>query len=190
MRASLSATGPLSFPRRTCYSKGHAPLTRYAKLLVSHASGMPGKLCMSGLLTRGDGKNVPGNRGACATRNFTYLVRCPCIPSSKFHWYRKCLIYFGNDSSNIVNFTSAFKRWDILFPISLGTMCDRKFINSLRPSDAIWRQWTWTTLAQVMACCLTAPSHYLNQCWLIIREVLWHTSESSFAGIAQGIDSG
>ena len=23
-----------------------------------------------------------------------------------------------------------------------------------------------STLAQVMACCLTAPSHYLNQCWL------------------------
>ena len=63
-------------------------------------------------------------------------------------------------------------------------------LNSLRPSDAIWRQWFWTTLAQVMACCLTAPSHYLNQCWLIIRGVLWHTSESSFAGIAQGIDSG
>ena len=63
-------------------------------------------------------------------------------------------------------------------------------LNSLRPSDAIWRQWSWTTLAQVMACCLTAPSHYLNQCWLIIRGVLWHTSESSFAGIAQGIDSG
>ena len=71
--------------------------------------------------------------------------------------------------------------WD-----SHGWVC----VNSLRPSDAIWRQWFWTTLAQVMACCLTAPSHYLNQCWLIIRGVLWHTSESSFAGIAQGIDSG
>ena len=65
-----------------------------------------------------------------------------------------------------------------------------QWVNSLRPSDAIWRQWSWTTLAQVMACCLTAPSHYLNQCWLIIRGVLLHTSESSFAGIAQGIDSG
>ena len=29
----------------------------------------------------------------------------------------------------------------------------------------------WPTLAQVMACCLTAPSHYLNQCWLIIGRV-------------------
>ena len=64
------------------------------------------------------------------------------------------------------------------------------YLNSLRPSDAIWRQWSWTTLAQVMACCLTAPSHYLNQCWLIIRGVLWHSSENSFTGIAQGIDSG
>ena len=28
-----------------------------------------------------------------------------------------------------------------------------------------------------MACCLTAPSHYLNQCWLIIDEVPWHSSQ-------------
>ena len=28
-----------------------------------------------------------------------------------------------------------------------------------------------------MACCLTAPSHYLNHCWLIISKVLWHSSE-------------
>ena len=48
-------------------------------------------------------------------------------------------------------------------------------INSLWPSDAIWRQRSGSTLAQVMACCLTAPSHYLNQCWLIIREVQWHS---------------
>ena len=43
-------------------------------------------------------------------------------------------------------------------------------IDSLRPSDAIWRQRSWTTLVQVMACCLTAPSHHLNQCWLIISD--------------------
>ena len=34
---------------------------------------------MSGLLTRGGGKNVPGIPGACATRNFMYLVRGPWI---------------------------------------------------------------------------------------------------------------
>ena len=33
--------------------------------------------CMSGSLTLGGGENVPGIPGACATRNFTYLVRGP-----------------------------------------------------------------------------------------------------------------
>ena len=35
---------------------------------------------------------------------------------------------------------------------------------SLRPSGALWRQRSGSTLAQVMAFCMTAPSHYLNQC--------------------------
>ena len=42
------------------------------------------------------------------------------------------------------------------------------WINSLWLSDTRWRQRSGSTLIQVMACCLTAPSHYLNQCWLII----------------------
>ena len=52
--------------------------------------------------------------------------------------------------------------------------------NFLGPSDAIWRQRSGSTLAQVMACCLMAPSHYLNQCWLIIRKVEWHSSKGKF----------
>ena len=53
-------------------------------------------------------------------------------------------------------------------------------LNSLWPSGNIWRQRSGSTLAQVMACCLTAPSHYLNQCWLIISKVQWHLSEGNF----------
>ena len=34
-------------------------------------------------------------------------------------------------------------------------------------SDAIWRHRSGSTLAQVMACCLTEPSHYVNQAMLI-----------------------
>ena len=52
-----------------------------------------------------------------------------------------------------------------------------EYINSLGPSDAIWRWRSWSTLVQVMACCLTAPSHYLDQCWLITSNVMWHSSE-------------
>ena len=81
------------------------PLTRYVKLRVAHAPGMPGTFslpshvsdpdmhhgacvthvpwCMSGSLTSGFlwsqwRGNVPDIPGACATRNFTCLARGPC----------------------------------------------------------------------------------------------------------------
>ena len=47
-------------------------------------------------------------------------------------------------------------------------------LNSLWPSDFIWWHRSRSTLAQVMAWCLMAPSHYLNQCWLLISVVKWH----------------
>ena len=50
-------------------------------------------------------------------------------------------------------------------------------INPLWPSDAIWRHRSRSPLVQVMACCLTAPSHYMNQCWFIIIKALCHLSE-------------
>ena len=53
-------------------------------------------------------------------------------------------------------------------------------VNLLGPSDAILRPKSGSTLAQVMACWLTAPSHYLNQCWLIISKIWWHSSEGNF----------
>ena len=86
----------------------NGPLVRYVKLWVVHALGMPGTFsppprfcdpdmhhgtcvthvpwCMSGSLTSVSfevvgGKNVAGIPGACATRNFTYLVRGPCACS-------------------------------------------------------------------------------------------------------------
>ena len=52
-------------------------------------------------------------------------------------------------------------------------------LNSLGPSDAIWRQRSGSTLVQVMACCLTAPSHHLNQCWLIISKIQLHSSDGN-----------
>ena len=44
--------------------------------------------CMSGSQTRGDGENVPGIPGACATRNFTHLVRGPYIFTEHLSWPR------------------------------------------------------------------------------------------------------
>ena len=48
-------------------------------------------------------------------------------------------------------------------------------VNLLWPRDAIWCHKFWSTLVHLMACCLTAPSHYLNQCWLTI----WHSSQGN-----------
>ena len=62
-------------------------------------------------------------------------------------------------------------------------------INLLWPSEAIWWDRSGSTLAQVMACCLTAPSHYLNQCRLITNRVLCHSPKTNFTKIAQNIIS-
>ena len=61
-------------------------------------------------------------------------------------------------------------------------------LNTLWPGDAIWQYRAQSTLAQVMDCCLTAPSHYLKPCWLIISEVSWYSySPDSFTGNAQDL---
>ena len=51
---------------------------------------------------------------------------------------------------------------------------------SLWASDIIWQQRSRSTMVPVMAWGLTAPSHYLNQCWLIIKCVLQHSHERNF----------
>ena len=54
-------------------------------------------------------------------------------------------------------------------------------VNSSAHGDAIWWQRSGSTLAQVMAWCLTAPSHHLKQCWLLINEISWYSPGSNFA---------
>ena len=67
-------------------------------------------------------------------------------------------------------FSTSWIMWvDILNVYTVGS---RRQLAALWPSDAIWWHRSGSKLAQVMACCLTAPSHYLNQCWLIISQ--WH----------------
>ena len=54
-------------------------------------------------------------------------------------------------------------------------------INSLWPSDTICWHISGSTLSQIMNCCLMTSCHYLNQCWLVNKGFLWHSSESNFA---------
>ena len=76
--------------------------------------------------------------------------------------------------SNVTFFMFCVTKFVCTKSFALDIMCSDWWytaINSLRPSDAIWRHRSGSTLAQVMACCLMAPSHYPNQCWLIISKV-------------------
>ena len=68
------------------------------------------------------------------------------------------------------------------FPSNL-TAFVYSILNSLWPGDIIW-----STLVEVMAWCLAAPSHYLNQCWLIICKVLWHSPGSNFTRIVHELN--
>ena len=62
---------------------------------------------------------------------------------------------------------SGWRYHEILQPSSLtGIQVHHCVPNSLPPSLDIWRQRFWSTMAQIMACCLTVPNQYQNQCWL------------------------
>ena len=50
----------------------------------------------------------------------------------------------------------------------IATSSRSQCVHSSWPGDAIWWHRFGSTLGQVMACCLTAPIHYQNQCWLMI----------------------
>ena len=56
---------------------------------------------------------------------------------------------------------------------NLGLSQTHPSFNSLWPSHTIRRHRSGSTLAQVMTCCLAAPSHYMNQCWHLVSEVFF-----------------
>ena len=65
--------------------------------------------------------------------------------------------------------------------VSLYGVTRPQWVNSLWPSDTMCWHKSGSTLAQVMACCLTAPSHYLNQYWLLIDKIHCHSSGGNFS---------
>ena len=86
-----------------------------------------------------------------------------CLPDIRWMWYEKEKTNACQSNVHITENVYQCHKW-LYFQF-----------NFLWPSDTIWQQTSGSTLAQVMAWCLTAPSHYLNQCWLIISEVKWNS---------------
>ena len=58
---------------------------------------------------------------------------------------------------------------------------------NIRPSDILWWDRSGWQFAQVMACCLMAPSRYLKKCWLAISEARWHLAQGNITHTAQDI---
>ena len=106
------------------------------------------------------------------------------LPSYMHLWYQLCRLNAYMSSTGVSSDILVLKIGRKLMKI------ERKFkhlymyteIKSAPHCHAIWHHRTWSTLVQIMACCPTAPSHYLNQCWQFIIDVLWHSSESNFTG--------
>ena len=59
--------------------------------------------------------------------------------------------------------------------ISIASPSNSWGYNKLWSNAAICQYKNGSALAQVMTYFLTAPSHYMIQCWLIISKVLWHS---------------
>ena len=107
--------------------------------------------------------------------------------TNQYHLIIKCWnTYFQGYLYSTHSLQWAWSAYELIWRTQFGWFSHHKennfhelwiTVNSLWPSDAIRRQETESTLAKVMACCLMAPSHYLNQCWLIINKVLWHSPE-------------
>ena len=102
-----------------------------------------------------------------------------CLICSVGAFTRKC-----KNTYSICFLYSEYEIWISNFIQHIPQQSQAKF-NSLWPSAVIWRQGSRSTLAQVMAWCLMAPSHYLNQFWLIISEALWHSPDSNWKKILQ-----
>ena len=56
-------------------------------------------------------------------------------------------------------------------------------VNSLRPSNSIWRLRSGRTLARIIACCLPTPSHHPSKCWHIINGDPQHSPGDNFTGM-------
>ena len=93
----------------------------------------------------------------------------------KFSWitalyYRHSATTHYNCIKIISDKSFACKHWPKLFKL---TEC------GLVSNDPIWRHRSGSMLAQVMAWCLTAPSHYLNQRWLLPAAFYMYVSKAA-----------
>ena len=121
---------------------------------------------------------------ACLVR----MHRINCVFIEYFSiWYWSILIWKLPAIKVLTRFSQTINAGDLaelsnFYNIWIGTF------KPLWPGNATWRQRSESTLAQAMACCLTAPSHYLNKWWLITNKVQIHSFDRNFTRDTPSID--
>ena len=68
---------------------------------------------------------------------------------------------------NTTNFPQNTQQSHTLWHLSGQGMESQLYFTSVWPNDAKCRLKSGAKIVQVMVCCLTSSSHYLNQCWLV-----------------------
>ena len=120
-------------------------------------------------------------KGATGNKPLTH----PMLTCCQWKSWEQIPVKFESKYNNfhIQLFSSIFHSRKLIWKCCLqndGHLVHALIFSPLWPSGTIWWQRIESTLVQVMAWCLMAPSHYLNQCWLLIHEVQRHSPESNF----------
>ena len=106
---------------------------------------------------------------------------CHLLPGHQLQLTRKnSQVNYYHDHDHISSYFIILVKISIGLSQNAGSWYSKQRFNSLWPSHAISQHRSGSTLAKVMNCCLTAPSHYLNQCKHHICETLWDSPESNF----------
>ena len=131
----------------------------------------------------------------------TMILTSPLMPPGDLQWIyfqrdlmlKQIIISTGSDTDGALDRIClthcglvrdhsghGLSQWEMMFHHNINCHWLKPYTEWSLTNDAKWQHRSRSTLVQVMACCLMAPSHYMNQCWLIISEVLWHSLESNF----------
>ena len=133
---------------------------------------------------------------------FFFYYQWTLVPSRLFSWMQivavlclndKCLFSYkmihqihGNVLVDYILNNNKSRK--VIWTVSSCHFERPAYIISLYPNAAIGWHISGSALVQIMVCCLTAPSHYLNQHWLVTKSVAWNASESNFIASAQDIN--
>ena len=113
-------------------------------------------------------------------------VVMPCSVTKLDHCLNQCWVYGQLDLEKQTSVQFESKHTEFHKDNAFANVVSKMSVNFSRPQcvttvwlgDTIWRH-RFGSMFQVMACCLPAPSQYLNRRWHSIDVVLWQSFANS-----------